>query len=248
MAQAFATLNQFAPGRIYLGVGTGEALNEEPPGGGWGDYQERYDRLTEAIEVIRRLWTGEWIDFQGQYYQIKHARLYDAPSQPIPLYMAGEGPKSARMAGEYADGWITHAETLQQAEARSALEEGARSVGKDPGQLAIAIEHYVVYGDQDEAERWAPLWRFRGNSKLVQNPDPVDIERQAAQIPLKQIYDKWTVSADPQIHIQTIQHLIDAGASQVSIHSPQGDQRKVIEFFGREVLPQVQRGKLTAAR
>ncbi len=248
VAQAFATLSQFAPGRIYLGVGTGEALNEAPPGGGWGDYQKRFDRLTEAVEIIRRLWTGDWVDFQGQYYQIKHARLYDAPSQPIPLYVAGEGPKSARMAGEYADGWITHAETLQQAGARSALEEGARSVGKDPRQLAIAIEHYVIYGNEDEAARWAPLWRFRGNSQLVQNPDPVDIERQAAQIPLKQIYDKWTVSADSQAHIQAIQHLIDAGASQVFIHSPQGDQRKVIEFFGREVLPRVQKGKLTAAR
>jgi TAT-translocated FGD2 family F420-dependent dehydrogenase len=248
VAQAFATLSQFAPGRVYLGLGTGEALNEVPPGGGWGDYHERHDRLTEAVEIIRQLWTGEWVDFQGQHYQIKHARLYDAPPQPVPLYLAGEGSKSARMAGEYADGWITHLDTLQQPEARAALKEGARTARKDPGQLAIAIEHYVIYGNEDEAERWAPLWRFRGNSKLVQDPNPVDIERQAAQIPLKEVYSTWTVSADPQVHIQAMQHLIDAGASHVFVHSPQGDQRKVIEFFGREVLPQVQKGKLAAAR
>jgi alkanesulfonate monooxygenase SsuD/methylene tetrahydromethanopterin reductase-like flavin-dependent oxidoreductase (luciferase family) len=76
VAQTFATLSLFAPGRVFLGVG-----------------------LVEALEIIRGLWTGEWMDFQGQYYQIKHARLYDAPAQPIPIYLAGEGPKSARLAG-----------------------------------------------------------------------------------------------------------------------------------------------------
>ncbi len=248
VAQAFATLSQFAPGRVYLGVGTGEALNEVPLAGVWGDYQERSARLAEAIEIIRRLWTGEWVDFQGRFYEVQHARLYDAPSQPIPLYIAGEGPDSARLAGEYGDGWITHLQTVQQDKAREAMKEGARTAGKDPSQLAIVVEHYAVYGDEEEAKRWAPLWRFTADRKLVRDPDPVDIQRQASQISLEQVYGNWTVSNDPQKHIQALQHLLDLGASHIVVHSPQGNQRQVIDFFGREVLPQVQKGHLTAAR
>ncbi|HEY7295887.1 MAG TPA: TIGR03557 family F420-dependent LLM class oxidoreductase, partial [Dehalococcoidia bacterium] len=84
VAEAFASLSLLNPGRVFLGVGTGEALNELPAGGGWGDYQERADRLAEAVEIIRKLWTGEWVAHRGRYYTVENARLYDTPAQPIP--------------------------------------------------------------------------------------------------------------------------------------------------------------------
>lgn len=248
VAQAFATLSLFYPGRIMLGVGTGEALNEVPPGGGWGHYQERHARLTEAITVIRQLWTGEWVDFAGRYYHIKHAKLYDIPTQPIPIYVAGEGPDSARLAGQHGDGWITHGQTMRQAATRAAFESGARAARKDPADLTISIEHYAVYGDRAEAERWANLWRFRGNPKLVLDPDPINIEREANKVPLDQVISTWTVSEDPHVHIDAIRKLLEGGASHVSVHSPQADQRRVIEFFGREVLPAVRQGQLAGSR
>lgn len=244
VAEAFATLSLFFPGRITLGLGTGEALNEIPTGGGWGDYTERHDRLAEAVDIIRQLWTGEWVDYDGRYYHIKHAKLYDKPAQPIPIYIASEGLHSARLAGRYGDGWITHKKTLDQREMRSAFEEGARADGKDPATLPIALEHYVVYGDEAEAARWAKLWRFLGDPKLVLDPSPVDIERTAEQtVPLEQVYSQWPVSTDPEVHIAAMRKLLEAGASQIYVHSPQGDLRKVIEFYGREVLPVVRQGQ-----
>src|SRR3954470_22351787 len=107
IAQAFATLGVLYPGRVFLGVGSGEALNELPAGNGWGGYRERAARMREAVQLIQRLWTGEWVDHQGEYYTFSAARIYALPPQPVPIYIAASGPRSARLAGELADGWIT---------------------------------------------------------------------------------------------------------------------------------------------
>lgn len=250
VAQSFATLGQLYPGRIFLGTGSGEAVNEVPPGGGWGDYDERAERLIEAVEIIRRLWTGEWVDYQGKYYRIEHARLYDLPPVPVPLYIAAAGARSARLAGEHGDGWITNAENLSDQHLRSAFEEGARAGGKDPRSMSIVVEHFVIVGDKAEADRWTPLWRFVPKTKpLTQVPDPIEIQRRAEQeVPLEQVYSGWPVSPDPQVHAQALQKLIDNGATYIFVHSPQGDQRRVVEFYGHEVLPRLQREKVPQLR
>jgi len=95
VAQSFASLGVQNPGRVFLGLGTGEALNEQAATGSFGPYQERADRLVEAVEIIRELWTGEWTDYEGTYYQVENARLYDLPDDPPPIYIAASGPKSA---------------------------------------------------------------------------------------------------------------------------------------------------------
>ena len=102
VAQAFATLGVLYPGRPFLGVGTGEALNEVPASGEWGDYQERADRLVEAVELIRNLWSGEWVTHEGDYYQVKDARIYDVPPQPVPIYIAAEGRRACIWPGSTA--------------------------------------------------------------------------------------------------------------------------------------------------
>jgi TAT-translocated FGD2 family F420-dependent dehydrogenase len=242
VAQGFATLAQLHPGKVYLGVGAGEALNEIPAGEGWGDYTERSTRLAEAVELIRQLWTGEWTDFAGKYYLARHARLYDAPPIRIPIYMAAGGPKSVRLAGEYGDGMVTDAQRALQPDLRAIFEEGARAGGKDPQALPILAEHMVVVGDREEAERYAPLWRFMPHSwdRYVTDPDPISIQRRAeADIPLDQVYGKWPVSADAQPHIEELRKLADGGVTHIFVHSPQADQRRVIDFYAREVLPQV---------
>jgi|SRR5690348_12095050 len=251
VAEAFATLGLLTPGRVFLGVGAGEALNEVPTGGGWGDYAERSARLAEAVTLIRRLWTGEWVDHQGTYYPVQHARLYDVPTPPVPIYIAASGPKSMRLAGQHGDGLISDAERATNPDLRRDFAEAARAAGKHPDAMPILAEHMVVVGDTAAAARYANLWRFMPHAwdRYVADPDPVDIQRRAERdIPLDQVYGKWPVSTDPRVHIQGLRKLIDGGVTHIFVHSPQPDQHKVIEFYGREVLPHVRHGSPAGER
>src|SRR4030042_2403113 len=132
VAHAFASLGVLYPGRVCVGLGTGEALNEVPAGGGWGPYRERAGRLAEAITLIRRLWTEDWVTFEGRYYRLQGAKLYDRPPRPIPIYVAASGPTSARLAGRHGDGWIPDPGTIRRRDVVQAFEEGVRASGRDP--------------------------------------------------------------------------------------------------------------------
>jgi len=244
VAEAFATLGMLYPGRIFLGVGAGEALNEQAATGEWGDYEERAARLAEAIDLIRQLWSGERIDFAGRYFKTTRARLYNAPARPIPIYVAASGPKSMRLAGEKGDGLIADAKRIVQQDLWQAFEEGARSAGNDASKMPLVSEHMVVVGGQSEAEKYARLWRFMPKSweKYVNDPDPLDIQQQAEQeVPLQEVYKDWPVSEDPSVHIQALQKLVDQGITHIFVHSPQADQRRVIRFYSEQVLPHVER-------
>lgn len=246
VAQAFASLGVLYPGRIFLGIGAGEAVNEVPAGGGWGDDRERSGRLAEAAALIRRLWMGEWVTVQGRYYQIENARLYDLPPQPIPLYIAGAGRHAAELAGRYGDGLITGSKDAQRRELLEAFRAGARAVGKDPAEMAVVVEHWVVVGNEAEAERFAPLWQFspRAWQVFVNYPDPRAMQRDAArQVPLAEVVARWVVSEDPEVHLEAIRRLTEAGATHIFIHSPQDDQQRVIEFYCEQVLPRVRHGR-----
>ena len=242
VAQAFASLGVLYPGRVFLGVGTGEALNELPGGGGWGPYGERAARLGEAITLIRRLWTEEWVTSEGPAFSIADARIYTRPSHPIPIYVAASGPKSAALAGELGDGWITAADALPpQPEVANAYRSGAAAAGKDPKRLPLLVELYAVVGDENEALEAARLWQFGPvMNELIAISDPRVIQRRAeAMSSRKRTMRHWVVSLDPAAHVERINRLFDAGTTQVYIHSPQADQRKVIDFYRREVLPAI---------
>jgi TAT-translocated FGD2 family F420-dependent dehydrogenase len=242
VAAAFASLSLLYPGRVFLGVGTGEAMNEVPTGGGWGAYAERAARLVEAVRVIRQLWTGDWVSHDGRYYHLKDARLYDPPPQAVPIYVAAAGPQSMRLAGEHGDGLITNATMAATQELRAAFAEGARAAGKDPAALPILVEHFVVVGDRQEAERWARLWWFepKAGKGLQNDPDPRSIQRRAeTEIPLAEVYGDWQSGEDPDGHVEAIEKLLASGVTHVFVHSPQGDQKRVIDFYAREVLPRL---------
>jgi F420-dependent hydroxymycolic acid dehydrogenase len=240
VAQAFASLGVLYPGRVFLGLGSGEALNEVPAGGGFGPARERIDRLEEAVRLIRQLWSGEWTDHAGAYYPVRNARIYDLPPEPVPIYLAASGRRSSRLAGALADGWITDAASLANASLRDAHGHGADSAGKDLALQRVLIEHYVVVGGEAEAREAAQAWRFQpiGLTDLIDEPDPRAIQRAAEQkLSLEQVYGQWVVSEDPATHLHAIQHLFEQGATDVFIHSGQPDQRRVIDFYAKQVLP-----------
>jgi TAT-translocated FGD2 family F420-dependent dehydrogenase len=237
VAQAFASLSLLHPGRVFLGVGSGEALNEKAATGDWPAWAERWDRLVEAIGVIRALWSGEQVQHQGKYFAVD-GKLYDPPAQPIPLMTAANGKKSMRLAGQHGDGLVTDPKTWQQHKAE--WEAGARDAGKDPSNMPVLVEQFVVVGDQAEAQRAAALWRFipKAFKTYYNTADPAEIEQQAnADLPLDKVYGDWAVGTDPQVHVAAVQKLFDSGATIVNIHSGQPNQKKVIDFYAKSVLP-----------
>ena len=244
VAHAFASLGVLYPNRVFLGVGTGEALNEVAAGGGWGPYRERAERLAEAITLIRRLWTEDWVSFEGRYYRLEGAKLYDKPARPVPIYVAGAGPKSARLAGQYGDGWITDVLTLTgRKDVVQAFEEGARAAGKDPSAMPRLVEPFVIVGGREEALEGARLWLFHAiGQQVLDMSDPRQIQRYAEENSTPELeMEQWVISADPQAHLDAIKRLANTGATHVFVHSAQRDQRRFIDFYGREVLPALRR-------
>jgi F420-dependent hydroxymycolic acid dehydrogenase len=239
VAETFASLTQLNPGRVFLGVGSGEALNEQAATGTWPAWRERWERLIEAIAIIRALWTGDHVSQRGKYYTV-HGKLYDPPPRPIPLLTAANGKKSMKLAGQYGDGLITDPRSWKRF--RAEWEAGARAAGKDTKDMPVLVEQSVVVGDRQEAAQPARLWRFlpKAFKQYYDIADPATIERRAdAELPLDKVYEDWTVGSDPQTHVAAIKDLFNSGATIVNIHSGQADQNKVIDFYGRSVLPQL---------
>jgi TAT-translocated FGD2 family F420-dependent dehydrogenase len=239
VAEAFASLGHLAPGRIFLGVGSGEALNEEAATGTWPKWQERWDRLIEAIDIIRGLWTGAPVSHKGKYCTVE-AKLYDPPPQPIPLLTAANGRKSMRLAGQYGDGLVTDPMTWKQH--KSEWQDAAHAAGKNPDDMPVLVEQYVVVGDANDARKAAEYWRFgpKAFKTLYNVRDPAEIQRQAeAGTPLEKVMEGWPVSTDPGPHIQKIHELQESGVSIVNIHAGQPDQQRVLEFYATRVLPQL---------
>ena len=241
VAQAFTTLAQLYPGRVFLGVGSGEALNEQAATGQWAEWRERSDRLVEAVELIRALWAGGEIGHKGKFFETT-ARLYDTPPRPVPLYVASNGPKSTAHAGQAGDGLITDGESLADEGRMESYRRAAREAGKDPATMPILVEQFAVVGGKAEAEEAATFWRFipKAWDEFVDIHDPREILRRAeANTPLEEAYGKWPVSDDPEKHVEALQQLFDQGATQIVLHAGQRDQRRAIEFFGDEVLPRL---------
>jgi TAT-translocated FGD2 family F420-dependent dehydrogenase len=241
VAEAFASLSLLYPGRVFLGVGSGEALNEAAATGIWPKWQERWDRLIEAMTIIRALWTGQPVSHKGQFYTVD-ARLYDPPAQPIPLLTAANGRKSMKLAGQYGDGLITDPLTWKQH--KSEWESSARAAGKDPADMPVLVEQYVVVGDRTEAQRAAELWRFgpKAFKSYFDVTDPAEIERKAdAEVPIDTVLESWAVGTDPDTHISKVKALFASGASIVNIHTGQQNQKRVIDFYGSHVIPAVRK-------
>jgi TAT-translocated FGD2 family F420-dependent dehydrogenase len=239
VAQAFASLALLAPGRTFLGVGTGEAVNEQAGTAQYGRYAERHDRLVEAIDLIRQLWTGRRVSFRGRFFRTDQLRLYDLPAQPPPIYVAASGPRSARLAGQYGDGWITQSATVTDPRLRGAFVDGARAAGRNPDAMPLWAEVFAVVGDQRDIDYAAERWWF--TAAPSDQPDPVAIQAAAQRgAPLRKVAADWPTGTEPGRHVQELQRLLDAGATPF-VHFPQQDPTRAIDFYGAQVLPRLRR-------
>jgi coenzyme F420-dependent glucose-6-phosphate dehydrogenase len=246
VAQSFATLACLNPGRVFLGVGTGEAMNETPATGiEWPGAKERRRRLAEALELMRRLWTEERVDFEGEYYRTVRATIYDRPEQPVPVYIAASGPLAAKLVGRVADGFICTSgkDPALYEQLLENVEEGARDAGRDPAQIERMIEIKVSYDPDVDAARaacgfWAALSLSAEEKSGIE--DPVELER-LADAAVDRAHSRFIVSDDPEEVVRQIQPYLDLGFSHLVFHAPGHDQERALRGLASDVLPLLRR-------
>ena len=242
VAQAFGTLGCLTPGRVFLGVGTGEALNERPATGvEMPGRKERRQRLAEAIELIRLLWMEERVDFEGDWYTTVKATVYDRPDEPIPIYVAASGPLAAKLAGRVGDGFICTSgkDPGLYDELLGKVEEGAEQAGRDSAGIRRMIEIKVSYDRDRElafknTEFWAALALAPEQKEGIE--DPVEMER-VAEENLDKAHTRFICSDDPEEVVEKVAMYSDLGFDELVLHAPGNDQARFLEQFGEDVLP-----------
>jgi coenzyme F420-dependent glucose-6-phosphate dehydrogenase len=238
VAQMAATTDRLSGGRLLLGVGTGEALNERPLGFPFPGYAERQARMQEALEIIHRLFRGEKLTFEGEYYTTTTAKLYSPPMGTLPALMAAGGPKSAQFAGQYADGLITSvknpAETVEKVIAP--YRRAATEAGKE--HLVLATRWTVLAANDDDA--WTALSSMRGLRApgRLEATDPAELRIRADEMDRAEVLASYTVVPDAAGLIEAYRPLVtDVGADIVSIQVMSAEPMAAIEVIGKEVLP-----------
>jgi coenzyme F420-dependent glucose-6-phosphate dehydrogenase len=245
VAQAMATLGCLYPGRVFLGVGTGEAMNETPLGVEWPDQKERFQRLKEACQLMRRLWTEERVTFEGDYFRTENATIYDRPEGGVPLYIAASGPAAARLAGRIADGFITTSGKgleLYSDRLLPAVREGAEKAQRDGSEIELTIEMKVSFDTEldramQDTRNWGAL--ALTPEEKVGIEDPVEMERRADALPVERAASRWIVSDDPDEHAEKVQAYVDLGFTHLTFHFPGDDQARALRLYSERVLPRL---------
>ncbi len=232
IAHAAATAGAMMEGRFFLGVGTGENLNEHILGDRWPDWDVRARMLSESIEVIRELWTGEVTSFEGEFYTVENARIYTLPAQAVPIHVAAAGPKAAKLAGEIGDGFIG---TGPDKELLSAFD--GRRRGKRPkyGQLTVCWDRDEKTARKTAHTMW-PNAAIPGESSQ-ELPNPKHFEQLAEIVTEDMVADQVTCGPDLERHVAKIQEYVDAGYDHVYIHQVGPKQEAFLEAYAKEVLP-----------
>lgn len=244
VAHAFGTLGAMYPGRVALGIGTGESLNEVPSSGmAWPEQKERTARFKESVDLIQRLWREDRVTFHGEFYRTENATIYDKPSDPVPIYIAGAGPFMARFAGERAQGfictsgkkWDLYTETLL-----PNVDAGLAKAGKPNDSIDRMIEMKVSF-DTDK-QRALNDTRFWGALALkpeekMNVEDALEMEKLADALPVERAASRWIVTDDANEVVEKIRPYVELGFNHLVFHAPGPDQRRFLQLFGERLGP-----------
>lgn len=246
VAQAFATLGSLFPGRVVLGAGTGESLNEVPASGlAWPEQKERTARFKEAVDLIRRLWAEEQLTYEGTFYRTVNATIYDRPAAPVPIYIAGAGPVMAKFAGQHGDGfictsgkaWELYTETLLP-NLRAGMEHARKSSQSVDRMIEIKLSFDT---DRERALQDTRFWgalALRPEEKLnIENP--LEMERLADALPVERAASRWIVSNDPDDAVERIGKYVELGFNHLVFHAPGPDQSRFLKLFGEQLAPRL---------
>jgi G6PDH family F420-dependent oxidoreductase len=249
VAQASATLAAMYPGRHWLGLGSGEALNEHIIGGYWPEAPERINRMFEAIEIISKLFSasiaGKDVKHAGQFYKLETTRLWTMPEVAPEILVATSGPVTAKRAGKFADGLITVGAPLDKISGLFAkFDDGAREAGKDPSAMPKVLQLHLSWAPtHEEALRNALVEWPNGGMKFPKGDirSPFELEQMARLVRPEDFEGRLVISEDPDVHRAYIQQFVDLGFDRIYLHNVGRNQREWIETFGRDVLPALAR-------
>jgi coenzyme F420-dependent glucose-6-phosphate dehydrogenase len=249
VAQASATLEAMYPGRHWLGVGSGEALNEHVIAGYWPEAGERSTRLFEAVEVIKKLFgaslAGRDVRHEGKYFKLESTRLWTMPATPPPVLVATAGPINAKRTGKYADGIITVGAPPEKIGGLfDRFAEGAREAGKDPESMLRVLQLHLSWAPTDEEALANALTQWPNGGMRFPKADirsPLDFAQLAKLVRPEDFEGRMVISADPDVHRAAVQRFVDLGFDRVYLHNVGRNQAEWIRVFGREVLPKLAR-------
>ncbi|MGF7162854.1 coenzyme F420-dependent glucose-6-phosphate dehydrogenase [Rhodoligotrophos appendicifer] len=248
VAHCFGTLGAMFPGRVILGVGTGESLNEVPATRmEWPELKERFARLRESIDLIRRLWTEDRLTFEGEYYKTEKATIYDRPDRLVPIYIAGAGPMIAKYSGRVADGFICtsgKAMELYRDTLLPNVEAGLDAAGRPHDAIDRMIEMKVSFDTDrqkamEDTKFWAALALSQEEKMSVE--DPLEMERLADALPVERAARRWIVSNDPDEHVEKIRPYVELGFRHLVFHAPGPDQARFIKLYSEQVFPKLRK-------
>ena len=242
VAQVFATLEYMFPGRVFLGVGRGEALNEVTSGHSWPSNAEKFERLKEAIYLIRKLWTGDWVDFKGNYYWVRDSKLYTKPSNHIPLYIAGIGKQSARLAGEESDGFVTNELDIGVIRDKlfPALKEGATISGKDYSSLEkILFLPASYHEDKQKALESIRFWRGAMIKAFfdVDVHDPRKIQENGQIIGDDTLEKMFLVISTAEEGIEKLKKYIELGFTEIVLTNSSPNRNELVKLISEKISP-----------
>jgi len=248
VAHAFGTLGALFPGRVILGIGTGESLNEVPATKvEWPELKERFARLRESVDLMRRLFREERLTYEGQYYRTENATIYDRPEQPVPIYVAGAGPQIAKFAGRVADGFICtsgKAPTLYSETLLPNVAAGLEAAGRAPDAIDRMIEMKVSFDtDRDRAMEDTRFWAALSLSpeEKMSVEDPLEMEKLADALPIERAASRWIVSSDPDEQVEKIRPYVELGFRHLVFHAPGHDQKRFLRLYSEQVLPRLRK-------
>jgi coenzyme F420-dependent glucose-6-phosphate dehydrogenase len=241
VAQAAATLEVMYPGRTWLGLGSGEALNEHIVASYWPETPERINRMFEAVEIIRKLFSGKDVKHDGRYFKLETTRLWTMPNVPPPIYIATAGPVTAKRTGALADGLITVGAPEGKIEMIfDKCREGCREAGRDPDRFKYILQLHLSWAETDELAVRNAMEEWPNGGMKFPKADirsPGDFEQMAKLVRPEDFAGRMVMSADLEVHRKQIQKFLDMGFDQIYLHNVGRNQAEWIDAFGREVLP-----------
>lgn len=246
-AQASATLAAMYPGRHWLGIGSGEALNEHVVGQYWPEAPERINRMFEAVEIIKKLFasglSGKDVRHDGQYYKLESTRLWTMPERAPEILVAASGPVAARRAGRTVDGMVTEAAPVDKiAPLLQRFGEGAREAGRDPARMTKVLRLHLSWASTDEEAMSNALREWPNGGMRFGKSDirsPFELEQLARMVRPDDFEGRMPVAADPDVHRAYIQRYLDLGFDRIYLHNAGRNQVEWITVFGRDVLPKL---------
>ncbi len=241
VAQAFATLDVLYPGRIFATLGTGHSMNETPLGIKWPGFREKVDRLNEALEIIQELWKGDFVTYNGKYYQLNKAKLYTKPKAKIPIHLATSNAEVAQLAGRLCDGILTNPRGLERFQKIvDSMLKGAIKAGRDPNSMAKCMEFKVAYDtNYDRALKSAMFWASTAISRKKREHiwDPRELEAAVGPEEQQKIKESWLITTDSDDIIKRLGEFLTMGFNRVYIHSASPNEEKFLNLLGRDILP-----------